>query len=532
MLVLDSHKSNVSRWNGVRTFALALALIVTTAMPAAAMRCLVDVDGANDDPGQKDVTQFCVGLGANDPFEIHATASLDLATISGGTTSDLCMLFDSDGDARINAALCTTLSGSPAVVSDVRVLSCNDSKSDNCSGAVELSAVNTNCTASQESSDPFVDGAEHPLDTVVSCAIDLDEFGAAGAAARLINMGAYSSSALESEMSDAVLPPACGSDADCPNGQLCHLASGECYAPPVPPCTDNSGCGANEICEVETGICIPGCSSDNDCPAGKVCNLEAGVCEVPTDTGCDEDADCADGLICNVETGECEDDGCHIDTDCPVGQVCNALTGICEDAGPNGSCSTNDDCVAPQVCNPSTGECGDDTGPCTSDADCEIDETCNVVSGFCEPKEGWCHSDADCASLDNFCGVGVCDTQTGVCSVSGLNEGSACGEQGTCSDGGICSAGACVTVTACDSECSTCDGGHCLSMCGNPYAAQTTGVTVTDALYILRAAVKLEQCTLCVCDVNDSATITAVDTLQVMRMLVRLPTVLSCPGSN
>jgi hypothetical protein len=152
------------------------------------------------------------------------------------------------------------------------------------------------------------------------------------------------------------------------------------------------------------------------------------------------------------------------------------------------------------------------------------------VSGLCETPEPECTIDADCASFDSPCGTGGCDLETGKCIVQAQNDGGACGEPGTCADSGICNAGACVTVTVCDSACSLCDGGHCLSLCGNPHNSIGTGVTVTDALYILRAAVSLEPCALCVCDVNGTQDITAVDALNVLRLLVRLPQTLACPG--
>jgi Cys-rich repeat protein len=556
MLVIDRSVHTVSFRNLAAAVASGFALVLVMAAPAAAMRCIVDVDGANDDPGQKDVTQFCVGLGDNDPFDVHATASLDLTALDGGNTGDLCLLFDSNADGNINVALCTTVAGSPAAVSDVRVLTCGDSRSDKCTGAVKLNACsgsdsscssdadcgagetcsatfNTACTASQVASDPFAAGDASPMDTVIACAVDLEEFGPEGPAARLINMGAYSSSSLSSDLSDSVLPPLCGSDADCKAGEVCHVASGECYVPEVTGCTDNADCAAGELCEVETGVCVPGgCTSDADCPAGKVCNVEAGVCETPTDTGCTEDADCATGLVCNVATGECEDIGpeCTIDTDCPVGQVCNALLGLCEDATGGGSCSTNDDCIETQVCNPVAGLCVDPSDPCTADSDCATGEVCNLASGLCETPEPECTVDADCTNLDGPCGIGACDLETGKCVLQAQNDGGACGEPGTCEDSGICNAGACVTVTACDSACSLCDGGHCLSLCANPHNSLQSGVTVTDALYILRASVSLEQCTLCVCDVNGNESITAVDALSVLRLLVRLPQTIACPG--
>lgn len=534
----------------------ALALVLAFAQSASATRCIVDVDGANDDPGQKDVTQFCTGLGSGNPYDVHATASLDLAGLSGSNTADLCFLFDADLDGNVNLAVCTTVAGDPAALTDLRLLACNDSRSDKCAGAVKINACSNNgasclgdavcgeggtcsgsfrtiCRAAQMPSDPFPSGDSHPLDTVLACAIDLDDFGAAGANARLINMGAYSSASLSSDMSDAVLPPLCSSDADCAGGKVCHLASGECYLPEVSGCTADSQCESDERCEVATGICVPGgCSSDSDCPAGKECNLSTGLCETPIVSGCTEDADCATGLLCDVVTGDCIDTGaeCTMDSDCPVGQVCNALSGLCQDASAGGSCTSDADCIPTQECNVLAGVCVDVDAPCTSDADCGSGETCNVSSGVCEIAQLPCSNDADCVSLDNECGIGFCNLAVGKCSVAPQNEGNACGEPGTCSEGGICSGGACVAVTACDPDCSICDGGHCLSLCGNPHDSIGTSVTVTDALFILRTAVKLEECGLCVCDVNSSGSVTAVDTLKVLRLMVRLPETLACPA--
>lgn len=506
--MFTAHRSNpsVSLWTRTATAFVAGVFLLVTAAPAAATRCIVDVDGANDDPGQKDVTQFCVGLGEDEPYDVHALASYDLTALGGSNTADLCLLFDSDTDGKINIALCTTLSGAPAAVSDVRLLTCNDGRSSRCDGAVKINACtnspwksclsdadcgagdtcaaafNTRCLASQMPSDPFPAGDDSPMDTVISCAVDLEDFGVPGNGARLINMGAYSSSSLTSSMSDAVLPPMCQSDADCGAGEVCHVASGECYVPEVSGCTDDSECAAEELCEVATGTCVPGgCTDDADCSAGKVCNVATGVCETPVDTGCNVDEDCATGLVCNVETGACVDVGleCSIDSDCPTGQVCNASTGVCEDATSDNTCATNSDCVVSQICEPTSGVCVDPNETCSSDADCSEGKVCNLASGFCETVD-----------------------------------------LPVCGDGAV----------ACDAECSLCSGGHCLSLCGNPYDAVGTGVTVVDALFILRAAVALESCGLCVCDVNASDTITAVDALKALRVVVRIPETLSCPG--
>jgi len=136
-----------------------------------------------------------------------------------------------------------------------------------------------------------------------------------------------------------------------------------------------------------------------------------------------------------------------------------------------------------------------------------VTEVCNPLAGLCVDPSKVCATDADCVAGE------ICNVEAGVCQTSG--------------GGLVCESGA---VTACDSECSICSGGHCLSLCGNPHESVGSGVTATDALYILRAAIALEQCSMCVCDVNSTETITAVDSLAVLRLIVRLPETLACPG--
>ena len=58
---------------------------------------------------------------------------------------------------------------------------------------------------------------------------------------------------------------------------------------------------------------------------------------------------------------------------------------------------------------------------------------------------------------------------------------------------------------------------------------------VTEALVAAEEenpTVGLEQCGLCVCDVDNTGRISAVDALHVLRSVVRLPATLSCPAHN
>jgi hypothetical protein len=62
--------------------------------------------------------------------------------------------------------------------------------------------------------------------------------------------------------------------------------------------------------------------------------------------------------------------------------------------------------------------------------------------------------------------------------------------------------------------------------CGDPNA---NGITATDALYVLKAAVGLQACELCICDVAGGGSITATDALITLQIAVGSSTPLMCP---
>jgi Cys-rich repeat protein len=117
----------------------------------------------------------------------------------------------------------------------------------------------------------------------------------------------------------------CGSDSDCPGGEVCELGAG-CQSPPrcVPGCRDDSQCGPGELCNQVQCITCP-------CP---------GICE-PREESCETDTDCAFGEVCELSTG-CQEPrqctpGCRDDSQCPAGLECQQVVcitcpcpGLCE----------------------------------------------------------------------------------------------------------------------------------------------------------------------------------------------------------
>jgi hypothetical protein len=64
------------------------------------------------------------------------------------------------------------------------------------------------------------------------------------------------------------------------------------------------------------------------------------------------------------------------------------------------------------------------------------------------------------------------------------------------------SAGACLVTPLCNEQCERCDSEGCASICGTPFANGDDTVNTADAVFALPAAVEMEECSLCVCDVN------------------------------
>ena len=163
-----------------------------------------DQDGANDEPGQKDLTRLGIDY-AGLPTSVRVIFNLDDTQWSGNNSGDGCSLFDTDDDLNVNFSLCATVKGSPAALVNVSLYACEaDAKVDRCTGPTLLTqSAGTTCTAAIQASDPFPTGDFHPNDAVVDCTIALADVGAT--AAELVNVCSYPSQEPNSDPSDCVL---------------------------------------------------------------------------------------------------------------------------------------------------------------------------------------------------------------------------------------------------------------------------------------------------------------------------------------
>jgi hypothetical protein len=458
-----------------------VALLTIHALPASAAlpvptSCQIDIDGPNDDPGQKDITQFCVDPGLGTPFELHTSASLDITGLSGSNTADICALFDSDSDGKVNLAVCTSLSQNPAVLSRVRLFTCTNTAADKCTGSVQLNvctggstclnsgdcpvgetcaqSFDTACEVSQNPTDPFPTGDGYPLDSVAVCAIDLNEFGVAGSGARILDACSYPSSIPNSDPSDCVIYRECTVASQCNDGNACTIdtcQTSTCVHTPNTgaSCDDGNICTLTTTCNSQ-GFCTNGtlapCDDGNSCTID-TCDAINGCSHAPVTNGtsCDDGQYCTTGDsctagVCGGAARNCSD-GISCTTD-----SCNESTDQCVHTGNNASCSNGQYCDGAEVCNPATG-C--EAGPpvvCSDGISCTLD-TCNEALDRCDhaPNDGACND------LQYCNGVETCS----------LVYGCQAGPPVNCSDGVSC------TADSCDENIDQCAHVPNHALCGN-----------------------------------------------------------------
>lgn len=183
--------------------------------------CTVDGNGANDVPGQVDMTEMCLGPGTANPLDMAYTWNWDNITGTGSNTLDGCGLFDNDGDGNVNYALCVQLMPDPnqgnlLVYYDRILYQCGDNKGDRCTQPLSVltPSPGTVCSASQQNWDPFGPavpngpGTNYPQDTVASCLVINSDIG--GASSKLINACTFPSGQPNSNPFDCLVAEGSG----------------------------------------------------------------------------------------------------------------------------------------------------------------------------------------------------------------------------------------------------------------------------------------------------------------------------------
>jgi len=187
-----------------------------------------DSGGANNGPGQKDLTQMGwiedVSTPANPIIDLFF--SWDEIAISGGNTLDGCALFDNNGNTLIDFAICGSVNGktNAMFLKSVTAYSCVDTRNDRCGGpvvvpsaagdivggALKVNPLSNMPVATDElttNTDPFAAGAGYPYDTTLRLRIRRSFLPSA---AKLTNVCSYPSTQPNSDPSDCNNPPGSG----------------------------------------------------------------------------------------------------------------------------------------------------------------------------------------------------------------------------------------------------------------------------------------------------------------------------------
>src|SRR5215475_14627585 len=267
--------------------------LIAVAPSEAALSCTLDAQGADDEPGQKDLTQFCQGAAGDIPglscSGVNAFTvrwSWDDTGFSGNNTGDACALFGPSG-GNASFALCVTITGDPATqaAQSPRLYSCSAGRADRCTNAVAVSSFASTCSVGV-APDPF--GGNHQChgngcdgsDAAAACCIQPSDVGANVV---ILDVCSYPSQQPNSDPSDCIIhttEPECTTNTDCDDGNPCTVDtcdSGSCHhalAPSTTVCRAAAGvCDAVEHCTGDSDVCPPDIKSTDVCrPAVDVCD--------------------------------------------------------------------------------------------------------------------------------------------------------------------------------------------------------------------------------------------------------------------
>jgi hypothetical protein len=221
--------------SGVSLSAILTFVHAADAVLPVPTDCAIDAGGANDAVGQSDLTKYCANLGDGSPYELHTISNIDVTSLSGGNTADVCQLFNTDGDAFADLAVCVSAQGTGVddalELSTLALYTCTDTKADRCTGPTLITqppTYTTQCEVSQQGDDPFPGpapgpGDDYPDDTRVLCALNREDFGVLAIGAVPLDTCSYPSGSVNSNPSDCIVFGVCAVNADCDDANPCTL---------------------------------------------------------------------------------------------------------------------------------------------------------------------------------------------------------------------------------------------------------------------------------------------------------------------
>jgi len=193
------------RWLALAAVVGLLSTFVVSSVMAVTFNFVPDDQGANDEPGQKDLT---AQASAFDSGSFFTAWKWDDTSWSGKNTGDACSLFDTDANGLVDYAICVTVATKNATEQSTRVYSCKDTRSDRCTGAVLEGTEGVDSSASW-CSVASAGGEFDATDTQATCNASLVDSDLAGVSgldnATLLNSCSYPSQEPNSDPSDCVL---------------------------------------------------------------------------------------------------------------------------------------------------------------------------------------------------------------------------------------------------------------------------------------------------------------------------------------
>lgn len=197
-----------ARWLIVLALMLVTGMLATTSALAVPSFTFDDDDqGANDEPGQKDLTAQASAVDSVSPNHFFTAWKWDDTAWSGNNTGDGCSLFDTNDDGFVENAACATVEGgkgpAPVTFDTVTLYSCNNKWADRCGNpVVELGPIGGYCTVTDEATGTFDTADTQIVCDITALAADGGVTGLVGGT--LLNTCSYPSREPNSDPSDCV----------------------------------------------------------------------------------------------------------------------------------------------------------------------------------------------------------------------------------------------------------------------------------------------------------------------------------------
>lgn len=206
-------KRTGTSWTAKSASSFAALLLVSASIIPQALHAQTvtvgssDVDGPDDEQAQSDLTAIDLQCDASNPDVLTAGVQLDEVANSGGNSSDISILFDTDGDGNANYSYVVTVGNDPfSVIGIALQRGNNDTSQIKISGNTRLVGIGTTTASTTIGTNPF----NGDPDTRINLSLDLTSIanhaGVAIDGVQFLNVTTIPSSSATSDPKDILLP--------------------------------------------------------------------------------------------------------------------------------------------------------------------------------------------------------------------------------------------------------------------------------------------------------------------------------------